>query len=677
MPDAVPTRLWLLTLWLLSPNLRGAEQLSLAFGSVEGSGLRAEALMLSLDWSDAGALRGRLSADKLSVAPWGDLGASALSCEHLRWEGLRLQCMEGRAELGLPGLTAVIVPVSWTYDAAQESLELRMDATGVSQGRLHARAQLGQAQWTVKLDSEALGLRPAAFLAAPFLPQAAGITGLATVHARLDGDLQGLRSLDATAAVTNLGLGQQEAIGAHAAFGLRRSRDGWDLSVQGRLDAGYFDLGPTVLAFPAEGLDVTLKGRWSPARRRLVLSELTLHHPGVAEVHGSLRLDLARTSPLGTLQIETTGAALGGLWSAYLQPWLGPRLPADSQASGTVDLRLALSAGQPRGRVVLHGVSLDAGSERYGLAMVDGTLRWEGEASPTSVDLRWQGGHLYGLELGPGALRATRQGEALRLAGPATLRVLDGELRIDELALRGLGTPRLAWDLNGTLTPISMEKLSKALGWPVMSGKLSGIIPALHYSQGLAVVDGALLARAFDGNIVVRNLRLDDAFGPLPRLQADVDVDKVDLDLLTRTFSFGSIQGRISGYVHGLEMVAWRPSAFDARLATPGDDESKHRISQKAVDSLTSLGGGIPGALSQGLLRAFDRFGYDRLGLSCRLERGVCHMDGVGPADHGYYIVTGGGLPRISVVGHAHRVDWEDLVARLVAATRSGGPVVQ
>jgi hypothetical protein len=126
-------------------------------------------------------------------------------------------------------------------------------------------------------------------------------------------------------------------------------------------------------------------------------------------------------------------------------------------------------------------------------------------------------------------------------------------------------------------------------------------------------------------------------------------------------------------------MEAWEPIAFDAAFATPRDDSSRHRISQKAIDNLSNIGGGgVGNAVSQSFLQLFKEFPYDRLGISCRLEHGVCLMDGVAPSEGGYYIVKGRLLPpRIDVIGYAGRVDWESLLARLKAAISSGGATVQ
>ena len=135
------------------------------------------------------------------------------------------------------------------------------------------------------------------------------------------------------------------------------------------------------------------------------------------------------------------------------------------------------------------------------------------------------------------------------------------------------------------------------------------------------------------------------------------------------------ITGRLSGRMEDLETFDWMPVSFDAQFGTPPGDRSKHRISQRAVTNLSSIGGGSGGgvaaALQGGLLRFFDDFGYDRLGLTCQLANDVCTMGGVAPAADGYYIVKGKGLPRIDVIGSQTRVAWTRLVRQLATITES------
>jgi hypothetical protein len=125
-------------------------------------------------------------------------------------------------------------------------------------------------------------------------------------------------------------------------------------------------------------------------------------------------------------------------------------------------------------------------------------------------------------------------------------------------------------------------------------------------------------------------------------------------------------------------MVNWQPIAFNALFITPKNDDSTHLISQKAVNNLTSLGGnGAINALSRGVLSFFENFSYERLGWGCRLENGVCEMRGVEDAPNGYYIVKGGGLPRIDVIGYNKRVNWNELLNRLKAVTKLEKPIIK
>ncbi len=145
---------------------------------------------------------------------------------------------------------------------------------------------------------------------------------------------------------------------------------------------------------------------------------------------------------------------------------------------------------------------------------------------------------------------------------------------------------------------------------------------------------------------------------------------------MTGAFSFGEIEGRLDGSVRGLRLLNWEPVAFDLALATPEDYRGRRKISQRAVDNLSSLGGGAQ-VLSQTVLKFFEKFSYRRLGLRCRLLDNVCRMSGVAPAPQGYYIVEGAGLPRINIIGFSTVVDWPQLVRRLKAATQSGAPSVE
>jgi hypothetical protein len=331
-------------------------------------------------------------------------------------------------------------------------------------------------------------------------------------------------------------------------------------------------------------------------------------------------------------------------------------------------------------RLDLDDVSFDDREGRYGMAGLQGRVDWAAEDAKRHSDLRWRDGHLYRLPLGTGQIAAESAESELRLREPALISVLDGELQIDDFELAFPAESPWGWRIDGILTPVSLPRLCQSLDWPEFAGKLSGVIPDVRYADGRLEVGGMLLVRAFDGDITLANLQLQQPLSTVPRLRVDARVDNIDLEALTGAFSFGRIEGRLDGRVDGLDMEAWRPVAFDAAFATPTGDTSRHRISQKAVDNISSIGGGgVGGVLSRSMLRFFDDFPYDKLGISCRLENGTCEMGGVAPATNGYYIVKGRFLPpRLDVIGFADRVNWRSLVAQLVAVTqRQSGAITQ
>jgi hypothetical protein len=206
-----------------------------------------------------------------------------------------------------------------------------------------------------------------------------------------------------------------------------------------------------------------------------------------------------------------------------------------------------------------------------------------------------------------------------------------------------------------------------------MQGTLSGKIPRVSYNGSTVEVDGALLFEVFDGTVKLGNLKLLDPLGSAPSLMGDLEMRRLDLNQLTGTFSFGSMQGRIDATVNGLELFDWKPVKFDASLRSSAGNYPR-RISQAAVQNISSLGGsGAAAAIQRSFLHFFEQFGYLEIGWSCSLRNGVCHMGGIEsePLPHGYLIVKGGGIPAITVIGYNRNVDWDELMSRLQRITQA------
>lgn len=384
-----------------------------------------------------------------------------------------------------------------------------------------------------------------------------------------------------------------------------------------------------------------------------------------------------------SLQSLVLDVGLGDLAVArdrYLSGFLAPAGFADLLLSGSANAHLSLGEGKLKAMSLqLGGVTAVDPRQRFILAGLDGDLRWTAGAQPLASRFGWTSGALYGIGLGPTQFELTSAGGELRLAGPSRIAALEGSLSLDDLRWQPPeGERGTRFQLGATLSGLDLASLSQRLGWPPFTGTIAGRIPAARYESGVLTLDGGLAMQVFGGSVSLSELVMERPFGVAPTLSADIAIQDIDMEPMTAAFGFGAITGRMDGRIAGLRMVDWSPVAFDARLQSDPSWKGRKRISQRAVEDISKVGGaGLVAGLQTQVLKLFDDFGYARIGLACRLRDNVCAMDGVGSAGDGYTIVEGSGLPRIQVVGFRRRVDWPTLVARLVAATEGQAPVIQ
>lgn len=528
-----------------------------------------------------------------------------------------------------------------------------------------------------------------ATLALEALPLA-WITRLAPMPARLvpgGGTLGGalmIAAFDPPAATGELrfdGVGFDSTDGELAASGLAgRARIDFagaapnrTLSLDASFASGEWLVAPVYVEIAGRPIDVSLTisqrvdgydvGAWRWHDRGAVVAAGTA---SLGRDFAPQRIDASR------LDVELATAYPRYARSALAGSTLGT-VEAAGRVSGTVAWRPDAPLA---GRLELGAVSLRDASGRFAIEQLAGVLPLS-PADPTQGTLRWQHAAIFGIGVGAGAaeLRADRAGHSL--AQPLVLDVLDGKVRIPrfELAESGARTRVVA---SAKIDDLSVAALTRALGWPVFDGRLSGRIPAVRSEAGTIAFDGGLTFDVFGGRVEVASLVLERGFGVAPSLAADVVIEDLDLVPLTSAFSFGTIEGRLDGRIDDLRLLDGSPVAFDLALRTDPSHEGRRRISQRAVNSLSTVGGAGPAAgIQRGVLRVFDSFPYAEIGLSCRLANHVCEMGGLDERDGGYTIVRGAGLPRLTVVGHQRRVDWPVLVARLEAATKGARPVIE
>ena len=438
------------------------------------------------------------------------------------------------------------------------------------------------------------------------------------------------------------------------------------ITIGGRLDGGELLWGTTYLALEQRRIDLRLAAEHREGEGWR-LPEVYWSDPGILVVDANATL--AADSNLDTLDLRLHSPDLTPLRDAYLSGWLGMAGLAGLELAGAMDGSVHMRGGDlADAELRLHEVSLNDTEGRFMFAGVEGTVALS-SGVPVASALQWRDGAVHGLAFGAARLPFHSDQGSVRLREPVEVPILGGKLRLSHLLLRppatGLGS---AFRFGLALQDLDVAQLSQALDWPAFTGTLSGSIPDAQYHDERLTLDGGLEMKLFGGRVAMSALSMERPFGVLPTLSANIVFDDIDLLALTGAFDFGSISGKLDGSIADLRLVGWEAVAFDAHLVSDPHRDVRQRISQRAVEDLTSVGGAsFVNSLQAQLLGFFEDFGYARLGIGCKLANEVCTMDGLAPAGDGFVIVEGSGIPRLTVLGFNRRVDWPTLLERLAA----------
>jgi hypothetical protein len=674
------------------------ESLEGRIGAISGDDWRVSGLAFSLHL-DGSSVRGTVRIEALELPSAGlSFADVAIDCGRIALAAAEFACLAAEFTVDLPGVGRESFSGEARYERASGMTRFNLRNIPLAGGRAAVRGSATEAHVDLEFSGESLELGGLAGIAERIASGPPGLSAGGTVNLngslRIEDNVIAHGSMTAelmNAAVSNEA-GTLVADAMHALIDLTAGSDGslWQFAVDVQADAGeayvepvYANLGENTLTFSATG-------RTTDEFTDVELSSFTFKQGLLIEVTGDLSASMETESAGTTLSgsIELGDSSADAIYSGLLQVLLAGTLAGDLEIAGTVAGKVLFEDNELTAvTLALRELSLDDKQGRFAVYGLDGNIHWpgaEGEAHGAKQSrLRWDNGSAYDIPLGPGELEARLGGDDFHLSTPLRVPTMGGALLLKQLVLNDFGTADASGLLDAELEPIELAQLTSAFGWPGFSGQLSGQLPLLQYDRGVVTVGGSLTASAFGGAMEFANLRLEEPLGLVPRLYGDLRLRRLDLEQLTDTFSFGLIQGRLSGDVTGLQMIAWRPVAMDLHLYTPPGDPARRRISQRAVENLASVGGGgAAAALSSGFMKFFEEFSYESIGIRCVLRDGTCSMSGVGPAGEsefgqGYYIVKGSGLPRIDVVGYRHQVSWNALVRQLDAITASGAPVVR
>lgn len=470
-----------------------------------------------------------------------------------------------------------------------------------------------------------------------------------------------------------------EGLGAQFDIDYRKSAGLSLVTLDGNLRGGEMLVGNGYIALPATPVAVSLAARQQGAGG-WEIPQLLWDDGDALKIEGSLGFDPQLSLDDADLRVQS--GDLAPLSPRYLSGWLGIAGLSELQLHGAITAQVRMQGGaMVLADVDLREVSVIDAQQRFRFDGLNGRPVFSAHA-PAQSSLGWRGGAIHGLAFGAATLPLTSADGVIGLREAVTVPMLGGGLHFDTLNLRPpAGERGLEFDFGLAVEGLDVGQLAVAMDWPAFEGRLDGRIPKARYADDRLDFEGTLSTRMFDGTVQVSGLAMERPFGTAPTLSADIVMDDLNLQSLTKVFGFGEITGALDGSIRNLRLVDWSAEGFDAYLHTDPSWKGRRRISQRAVQDLSSVGGGGGGlgnSLQAQALKLFDDFGYRQIGISCKLAEQVCDMDGLGSAGNGFIIVQGSGLPRLTVVGYNRRVDWPTLVERLVAVSQGESkPVIE
>ncbi len=588
--------------------------------------------------------------------------------------------------------------ISFFYDRENDRFNTSINQLKIAKGLLTINAIIRKEKWRIILKGQSLDVAMLKKLAATFISLPEGFSDESgkisfdiIMEGRANKQISEIRSAKIKLSTDKLsfnGDSVAEELDANLNVSVKKQGVEWrikeDLSLLG--GAIYLETGlqigsvsPGFLLEPgSKPITVTLDADMH--EDRVNIHKMVLNHPQLMTTKVSGVMHLKEDSPIDNFSVSLKMKDLSKVFPVYLQPLLFGSGLDEMEIVGEADLDLKLGkSGITDFHLKLGEVYAEDNAGKFHIAGLDGDIRLNSDPNVKDSGMKWRGGSIYKMNIGASEVNLSSKGRSMRLREKVVIPIFDGELQIHDLELKNLGLENYSVRIESKLTPVTLSEFTEVLSMPIMAGNISGEIPGVTFYKGNLTTQGQLKVNVFDGDITISKLRIEDFFDLVPTLYSDIDLHNLDLGILTKTFEFGNITGKLGGYMHDVRLDNWQPVKFDARFATPEDDTSRHRISQRAIDNLTSIGGGGgANAVSRGILGMFEDFPYSKIGLSCRLVDAICFMDGVEKSDDGYFIVKRGLLPPwLNIKGFNHEVNWPDLLERLKNISKTESPVIE
>ena len=432
--------------------------------------------------------------------------------------------------------------------------------------------------------------------------------------------------------------------------------------------------------FTDSNVSFSLEGKYAKTNNSIKVSrsELSLRDIGTVLVSGEI--SNLTESPHFNTEIHLRELINKRAYDFFLKETFQDSLPILSQLeiSGTTSMILSLEGTLDR--INAHGeinvVDMDILGKSPQLSISGVSLSLPIDISYPEVSFSKETGHFGSLKIQSILCEDLRCEEfqafpaiwqnALVFKEDISIPVFGGNVRLKSINYKDLFSPERKLTLSISIDDINLEQVSTSLKIPKFSGNLSGVIPEASIAGSSLRTEGEIVMELFGGDIIVKNLSVNNVFGPVPSIEVSVEIQDIDLGMLTETFEFGHISGIIKGYVRDLVITDGQAESFEALIETVQRDGVSQKINVDALKKISILGTGSASVLSSGIYQFFKEYRYKKIGFKGFLKNDKFILLGVESEGNKEYLVKGGFFPpKVDVINYTREVSFQEMIKRL------------
>lgn len=453
-------------------------------------------------------------------------------------------------------------------------------------------------------------------------------------------------------------------------FNMRSETTGFEL-LAGRFYGNFAD---KVLSFSSKARYTKAGGLLSIAQ-----SELGLTDMGTVNVTGQIS-DIPE-SPLFNGEINLANLSNREAFNFFIRETFQEEFPllAKLDISGMTSVKLAVRGRRDKftaqGDLIITGMDIQGRGPEEVVTGINVALPVH-ISFPEESDVReierfgslriknlfWKALHVNDLEASPSLWR-----NALIFHDDIILKVYGGNIILGNMSYTNIFSEKRNLSFSIDVNDIDLARASVALDIPRFEGILTGAIPSVNLIENQLITEGEVFLDIFGGKIKIGDLSVDNVFSPIASLKSRIELEGIDLGMLTSTFDFGHISGIVQGSVQDLVIVNGQAERFKASLETVKKKGIKQRVNVKALKKISILGtGSSVTVLDRGIYQFLKEYRYEKMGFKAHLRNDNLLLLGIDNRGNKSYLVKGGILPpKVDVINYNQNISFKEMVKRL------------